>query len=254
MKILTYNMRNWRDDPWSVWESRRTPMVDQFKKFDPDIILLQEVCQAVDNPNPDNSMFCWLHQQLPDYIYFQYADNSQVYYNPNFDNRPENEGLAILSKIPAQSSETIPLGTVADDGNPRICFANYFEHFNSYNCHLSTSEDGRELNIKNFNAAVGVDKIGLINGDLNTTDKDPIFEDLPTWTDLWKVLGPNDGFTFGVPISAQHPLKLDERIDYFLAGAAILKTAKNIGIAMDVQDGSGYYASDHLGVIAEFSV
>ncbi|HEX3047962.1 MAG TPA: endonuclease/exonuclease/phosphatase family protein, partial [Bacillota bacterium] len=137
MKILTYNIRNWRDDPWSVWERRRTQMVDQFQALNPDIILLQEVCQAIKDPNPENSMILWLSQQMPDYIYVQYANNGMTYKNGNFGGREETEGLAILSKIKAPSYKTIPLGpTVKGDGNPRICLAVYFEQFHLYNCHL----------------------------------------------------------------------------------------------------------------------
>ncbi len=251
MKTLTYNMRNWRDDDQSVWERRKTQMLEQMKAHNPEIILLQEVCQAVNDPNPDNSMILWLSQQLPDYGYVQYANNGKLYYNPNFQ-RDEYEGLAILSKIPAKYSEVIQLGTGGDDGNPRICLATYFSEFHLYNCHLSTCEKGRQVNVEAFNNAVGIDEIGMINGDLNAVPKDPIFRSLPTWTDLWNTMGDGDGYTFGVRICAQSTLKLDERIDYFLPGAKFLRWAKSIKVTMDAQDANGYYASDHLGVIAEF--
>lgn len=254
MKTLTYNMRNWRDDPWSVWERRRTQMVDQFTALDPDIILLQEVCWAIDNPSPDNSMILWLSQQLPDYTYVKYADNGMIYLNPNFDDREEREGLAILSKIDAQSYKVIPLGTGGDDGNQRICLAVYFKQFHLYNCHLSTALEGRLINIDKFNAAVGVDEIGMMNGDLNATPYDPIFKKLTTWTDIWEIKGTGKGLTFEVPICNKETKGLYERIDYFLAGSSFLKTARSISIAMDEKDSSGYYSSDHLGVIAEFTV
>lgn len=256
MKILTYNMRNWRDDPWSVWVRRRTQMVDQFTALDlnPDVILLQEVCQAIDNPNPDNSMILWLSQQLPDYTYVKYADNGMIYKNPNFDNREEREGLAILSKINAQSYKVIPLGTGGKDGNTRICLAIYFKQFHLYNCHLSTDEKGREINIDKFNAAVGLDEIGMINGDLNAIPEDPIFKKLTSWTDIWESLGPDKGKTFEVPICDKETRPLYERIDYFLAGANFLKTAQSISVTMNEKDFSGYYSSDHLGVVADFTV
>jgi endonuclease/exonuclease/phosphatase family metal-dependent hydrolase len=253
MKTLTYNMRNWRDDPWSVWERRRIQMVDQFTELDPDIILLQEVCWAVDNQNPDNSMILWLSQQMPDYTYVQNADNGMIYENPNFDNRKEREGLAILSKINAQSFKVIPLGTGGNDGNLRICLAVYFKQFHLYNCHLSTDEVGRQINIKNFNDAVGVDAAGMMNGDLNATPEDPIFKKLTAWTDIWDIKGKGEGLTFEVPICDKPTIGLQERIDYFLAGAEFLKTAQRICTTMKNQDSSGYFSSDHLGVIAEFT-
>jgi endonuclease/exonuclease/phosphatase family metal-dependent hydrolase len=252
MKTLTYNMRNWRDDAWSVWERRRTQMVDQFTALDPDIILLQEVCWAIDNPNPDNSMILWLSQQLPDYTYIRYEDNGMIYNNPNF-NREEREGLAILSKIDAQSHQVIPLGTGGDDGNLRICLAIYFKQFHLYNCHLSTSEEGRLTNIKNFNKAIDVDEIGMINGDLNATPGDPIFKLLPAWTDIWKTMGPDEGFTFEVPIRDKKTT-LDQRIDYFLGSADFLKAAQDITVTMNEKNSSGYYSSDHLGVTANFTL
>jgi len=256
MKTLTYNMRNWRDDPWSVWERRKTQMVDQFRALDPDIILLQEVCWAIDNPSPDNSMILWLSQQLPDYVYVQYADNGKTYQNPNFNNRNEREGLGILSKISALSSKVIPLGTGGGDGNPRICLAVYFEQFHLYNCHLSTTEEGRSINIDKFNAAVGEDEIGMINGDLNAVPDDAIFDKLAAWKwkDIWIVLGSGDGSTFEVPICDKATKGLREGIDYFLAGSVFLKTAQSINVAMKEADSSGYYSSDHLGIIAEFDV
>jgi endonuclease/exonuclease/phosphatase family metal-dependent hydrolase len=254
MKTLTYNMRNWRDDPLSVWKRRKTQMVDQFRALDPDIILLQEVCWAMDNPNPDNSMILWLSQQMPDYIYVQCADNGMIYTNPNFNKRKEREGLGILSKINAQSSKVIPLGTGGGDGNQRICLAVYFDQFHLYNCHLSTTEEGRLINIDNFNAAVGEDEIGMINGDLNATPDDPIFGKLTAWTDIWIVMGSGDGSTFEVPIRDKTTIGLREGIDYFLAGADFLKTARSISVTMKEEDSFGYYSSDHLGVIAEFAV
>lgn len=257
MKILTYNIRNWRDDKAKVWKRRRAPMVEQFTDVNPDIILLQEVCWVENDPNPDNSMILWLSEQMPEYANIRYADNGMAYYNPNFS-RYEREGLAVLSKVDIKENRVIELGTggldEGGDGNNRICLAVYFDQFNLYNCHLSTDPDGRLNNIKKFNAEIGVDDKGMMNGDLNTTPDDPIFTELAGWTDLWKVGGSGDGFTFGVPTWRKSTFtKPTERIDYFMAGANFLDLFGDIKVTMDEKSCRGFYSSDHLGVVSEFA-
>lgn len=97
IKVITFNILS----DLSLWEIRREMLVNQLVELSPDIIALQEVAL------PDNPII-WLVDQLVQRSVR--SDRYEVFLSPKTGSWGAEEGIAILSRIPIKSNESISLG------------------------------------------------------------------------------------------------------------------------------------------------
>lgn len=97
LKVVTINMLS----DLSRWDERRVLMVNQLADLSPDIVALQEVSL------PENPA-AWIAKQLGQRS--SNASRYEVYLCPKSGFWGKNEGIAILSRIPADTHECILLG------------------------------------------------------------------------------------------------------------------------------------------------
>jgi len=101
---------------------------------------------------------------------------------------------------------------------------------------FETISNGNYLLAGDFNMEPG-------SGPINLLYQSPDFVDM--WFRIWGTQAP--GLTF----PASRPIK---RIDYVFVSPAISKGALSITTCGNIPDSTGVYASDHLGLIASFSI
>lgn len=111
MKLISLNLAGFRD-----WQSRQQSIIDFIAREDPDVLLLQEV--KYDPKWSAYSQSMLLNKLLPIPLPFTQTTVSK-FYQPS-SGAAFREGLAVLSKLPIASSESLVLTKQADDKHPRI--------------------------------------------------------------------------------------------------------------------------------------
>lgn len=111
MKLISLNLAGFSD-----WQLRQQRIVDFIAREDPDLLLLQEV-----QYDPEWSVYSQsvlLNRLLPVPLPFTQSTVSK-FYQPS-SGTAFREGLAVLSKLPIISSESLVLTKQIDDKHPRI--------------------------------------------------------------------------------------------------------------------------------------
>lgn len=88
--VATLNLLN----DLTQWPDRAPLVVDELRRLQPDLIALQEVALPANNAQ-------WLADQVGGY---------SIYLSPKAGKHGRREALAILSRLPVESHETLPLG------------------------------------------------------------------------------------------------------------------------------------------------
>lgn len=109
MKIMTLNLQGYFD-----WDDRADRIVRHIKREDPDVILFQEVVYL-----PEESAYTQvsLLNRVLKYP-FQHASVTRLQPSPHYENY--REGLAILSRLPIATTESLILERAIDDPHNRI--------------------------------------------------------------------------------------------------------------------------------------
>jgi endonuclease/exonuclease/phosphatase family metal-dependent hydrolase len=246
VKVLTLN--TWHKG--GPWQERWRVIFDGIRRHQPDVIALQEVFDAA-----------W-SDTIADRAGYRYRSLPAS----------TASGLVLLSRVPVFSSELYTLST-------RSPFEDYHRYLlwveivwngaalHLFDAHLSwhpqdqatrTAQVGevwRRLSEKGV-----ADK--LLMGDLNATpDSEEIRRLLreSRLVDTFAAVNPGDaGITWDRRnsfTSEQKPTTPDRRIDYILVGGnRLVRSLSSCRIVFDTAGTNGVFASDHYGILAEFSL
>lgn len=132
------------------------------------------------------------------------------------------------------------------------------EQFRFINTHLETlipivaEAQAEELLTGPANTSLRV----ILVGDFNSTPDTPVYRDLlqARFVDAWTQTHPADlGYTWGE--TTETTRVFDQRIDYVFANGGIqVESASLIGTDPAFHTNSGYYPSDHLGLLVTFDL
>lgn len=246
MKVLTLN--TWQER--GPWKERWEVTFEGLKTFQPDLIFFQEIF----NPN-------WIKE-----ISIRIKFASAVYHDAA-------SGLALFSRYPCINSGSIMLkGQSSREDYRRYLLFGKFQTetgiFFAFNTHLSwmleddkvRAEQTSEI-AKVVREMAGSDE-SLIAGDFNTVAWAPEIRSLTSeygFSDVYQTLNPDvSGLTWThdnfYTREGRYPLP-DRRIDYIFSHQAgkLFDCPQSAQVVFDTPDSRGILASDHYGVLAEFS-
>jgi len=256
LTIVSLNMLHGFPDFRDLGE-RLDQMVDHLSLYNPDLILLQEVPWTSQKGNAARI----LSEKLGlNYIFYRANGNRQVIF---FE-----EGEAILSRYPLEAPDSLEL-------EPQVGF---FEHrvalhavvttpqgkYDVFVTHLTNKEpDDNYLQARSLLKFVDTSEEGIkiIAGDFNASEHSKqIVELSEKWVDAYRTANPKQsGFTCCYENRAKADKnQLGKRIDYFfisgdeLEGITIEKM--DVLLPLQAEDGSGYWFSDHAGLLLEIQV
>jgi endonuclease/exonuclease/phosphatase family metal-dependent hydrolase len=245
MKVLTLN--TWQKS--GPWQERWRVVVEGMRHYQPDVIAFQEVFDA-DWRDTIANRAGYPYRAVP---------------------APTASGLVLLSRVPIFASELYVLST-------RSPFENYNRYLlwaeiawqggalHLFNVHLSWQPQDqvtRRAQVREACRHVS-EKRGaarLLMGDLNAT---PDSEEIrwllseSKFVDTFAAMNPSHaGITWDRrnPFTCeQKPATPDRRIDYILAaGDPLVSSLLSCRVVFNEPDANGIFASDHYGVLAEFS-
>ncbi len=246
MKILTLN--TWNNS--GPWQQRWRVILEGIARYQPDIIAFQEVFDTT-----------W-RDTIADRAAYPYRASAPS----------TASGLVLLSRMPVIRSElyTLPTQSPFEDYRRYVLWAEVASErgmLQLFGAHLSWHPQDQATRMaqvqevwRRISEKPGPDK--LLTGDLNAT---PDSEEI-RW--LLRQSGLVDTFAAVNPHSAgvtwdrqnsftseQKPTTPDRRIDYILAtGDRLVRSLVSSRIVFDRPGDSGIFASDHYGVLAEFSL
>jgi endonuclease/exonuclease/phosphatase family metal-dependent hydrolase len=248
LRVLTLNINYYveKHGPWSV---RKNLIRTALQSSEADIIALQAVAK---DPGVEEGLdqATQLSRLLPEYrhVFFQAAATHP-------DGR--EEGSAILSRLPFAACEALKLTRRPnlDDQTERALLHARFDlpagPLHLFNAHFSWIE---EQTSDNLDQAIpymrAFEGMGLLVGDLNTPSTSRLLERFRQagWTDAWAELHPHEeGLTF----ESNQP---SIRIDYAWLNASLKPYLQSIEIVKTGREAEGERLSDHLGLLASFSV
>jgi endonuclease/exonuclease/phosphatase family metal-dependent hydrolase len=248
MKIATLNLRHHSDR----WQERFPLVVETLLDANADLVGLQEVSIKVGPKNQAQLIadaINTLSKQLP-YL---------VYFSPTREVTKDQEGIAILSRLPAESFESIALPgpwrvaqriTVRQEGR-LLCFANTHLHH----------EPWRDETIRLPQATALMDWVNaltcpcVISGDFNAEpDSATILKIKQSHCSAYESVHDSEpDFTYPTPLVVPAPAHTNT-IDYlFYSPDALQVTAcEKIGTQSAAHDPT-LYLSDHYGLCAEMA-
>jgi endonuclease/exonuclease/phosphatase family metal-dependent hydrolase len=246
MKIATLNLRHHSDR----WEERFPLVVDTLLKSNADLIGLQEVSIKV-GPKNQAQLIAEAVNALSNYPPYQ------VYFTPTREATKDQEGIAILSRLPAESFESIALPgpwrvaqriTVRQEGR-LLCFANTHLHH----------EPWRDESIRLQQAIALMDWINaqsnacVISGDFNAEpDSATIVQIKQSHRSAYEsVHGSEPDLTYPTPLVVPAPAHTNT-IDYlfYSPDAFQVIACEKIGTQSAPHDPT-LYPSDHYGLCSE---
>jgi len=257
MKVLTFNLRNYTDDHWK----ERLPYIAQIIcQLDPDVAAFQEVRGENDDLCCQN-MAQQVRALCPGYL--SLITIPAMCYG----SQDVWEGLSIMSRwtVADWLYQQLTWKSGDIDKNRRVMvWAKFLANGQALwvsNNHFAVPNDPdqQERNVTEVLTALSDVANGpaLLVGDLNAMPDSEVWKtiDGAGWTDLWVELRPNeDGGTYPTEPTPQHSA-LEERIDYLWANPAFMDAAKDVSVQrvfMKKDPATGLFASDHVGVLAEF--
>ncbi len=254
MKCMTLNIWNFQRS----WTRRRQIIAALIRDHQPDVVALQETRHDI--------RFQWGQGQAEQIAlltnYHQTWIVGQVYFPfPRVD-----EGLTILTRTPPlriMMRRLTRTRRLRGDGNQRVCLgvalATEGGEFHYYNTHFSLNPRARELNaleVMRFIREHSGNLPSVVVGDLNTGPDTPPIRFLVgdhelegeagDFTDCWPAVHPGEP---GYSYASWHPVR---RIDFMLA-RNLLQPPVSVELVGD-RAVDGVYASDHIGILAEFAL
>ncbi|HEY8543849.1 MAG TPA: endonuclease/exonuclease/phosphatase family protein [Acidimicrobiales bacterium] len=260
------------------WDRRRHEVVAWLDRLDPDVVCLQEIWEADDQPCTAE----WLVEHAGGRARWDWRFGGHPMPEPLWPDRTLRFGSAILTRWPVERHELISLPYDADHPDPRFRFQNELLHVRSagvdvYSTHLSaaplqaynrrrevvaideairaTSDAAAPLPpvlCGDFNAEPGADEIRFL-GALTDIDGHWAY-----YRDAWAAAGnPGPGITADPHTNpACRALNVPpKRIDYVFLGDAFLRPngAGQVRRAELVFDEplTGILASDHYGLVVD---
>lgn len=256
LRIASLNIANYDDH--AHWMQRRSLIIDELARLQPDIIALQEVrynseheSTAETHLNAAEQIFVGL-QQRGLYLNASITTERGMHYRALADT-PFWEGLSVIASIPVIESGKRRFAHLHNsfDNNRRILQYLLLNWADREICLLHTHYTfdmlGLEHNIAETLmvyrrvAALPV----VLMGDMNVTPDAPEFRLLKDkhFSDVWNHLHP------GLPGSTYPTINPIQRIDYIWANPAALTMVKDIALWADKPDAEGLYCSDHIGLV-----
>jgi endonuclease/exonuclease/phosphatase family metal-dependent hydrolase len=246
MKIATLNLRHHNDR----WEERFPLVVDTLLHANADLVGLQEVSIKV-GPKDQAQLIADAINARSNQLHYK------VYFTPTREVTQDQEGIAILSRLPVESFESIALPgpwrvaqriTVRQEGR-LLCFANTHLHH----------EPWRDESIRLPQAAALMEWVNgqpcpsVISGDFNAEpDSTTILHIKQSHCSAYEsVHGTEPNLTYPTPLVVPLPAHTNT-IDYlFYSPDALQVTAcEKIGTQSAPLDPT-LYPSDHYGLCAE---
>ena len=229
-------------------------IAEAIRRFDPDIVCLQEVPWA---PGLGSASEYLANNLGYNYLYLPVNGNRWTILF--------SEGEAILSRYPLTDYTFHEL-------RPR---AGFFEHRAALHAIAQTPWGGLHIvsthltngdSVTNRDQAASLaafvseymDGIGIVAGDFNAEENSPQIKDLShTWLDIYRIIHPNgDGFTCCIDDLMSGPEEtLEERIDYIFLVPALDRSPEVIDSQRVLDqafatDKGWQWASDHVGLTA----
>jgi endonuclease/exonuclease/phosphatase family metal-dependent hydrolase len=246
VKVLTLN--TWHKS--GPWQQRWQVILEGIRDHQPDVIAFQEVFDTA-----------W-RDIIADRAGYRYRASPA----------PTPSGLVLLSRFPIFHAELCALSTQSpfEDCKRYVLWAEIAAQggaIDFFDAHLSWHPQDRATRMAQVQevwrcvgAKAGADK--LLMGDLNAT---PDSEEI-RWllheaglVDTFAAVNPSRaGITWDRRnsfTSEQKPATPDRRIDYILAaGKRLVRSLSSCRIVFNEPGSNGIFASDHYGVLAEFSL
>jgi endonuclease/exonuclease/phosphatase family metal-dependent hydrolase len=249
----------------SRWEERRQVLVAGLAEIRPDLIALQEVSLQIRNAN-------WLAEQL---------DIPNIHISQKTGNSSENEGIAILSRLPVEEQATLDLitqGRVAQyvqvrlDGRSLV-FANCHLYWQPGDSEERTEQVERMLD---WLEAIPGNPALVICGDFNATPESSSVQRMKArrYHSTYAIAhGREPDYTSPTPLPRSKRFLLRTlfrylsdvslkdfsptwrgTLDYIFVNNAL--HVKNCRLALDRPAASNpkLYASDHFGLVAELEI
>ena len=246
MKVLTLNTWN-KSGPW---QERWRVILEGIRRHQPDIIGFQEVFDSA-----------W-RDAIADRAAYPYRASAP----------PAASGLVLLSRMPITRSELCTLSTQSPFENYRryVLWAEVASERGTlqvFDVHLSWHPQDQPTRMaqvqdvwRYVSEKPGPDK--LLMGDLNATPDSAEIRWFLHHCRLVDTFGAVNPHSAGVTwdrrnsfTSEQKPTTPDRRIDYILAaGDRLLRSLVSARVVFDEPGATGIFASDHYGVLAEFSL
>lgn len=239
LRVVTLNLYHDKDE----WPKRRTQIVEEFKRLQPDVIALQEVLQHEGLTNQAE----WLATQLGYQWHFVSTDPAD---------QTRRYGNAVLTRHPILKRSQKPLQPLDDsrtaafvriDADGRLV--------NVYATHLHWTDQGGAVrtqqiaDLMKYIAATSENIPSLVAGDFNATAESPELAALREgFVDTYGPLHPQADVTSRSTLNLKYfaPKRIDhvffQRDAFTPVGATIL---------FNQPDAQGVWASDHFGMFAE---
>ena len=235
--LVTFNLYHDRDD----WPRRRVQVVDEFRRLQPDAIVLQEVLQHESLPN----QAAWLARELGYQWRFVTTDP------PSHKRR---YGMALLTRHPLiEEGETLlhPLEDHRTAGFVRLLVDG--RPLNLYFTHLYWAPDGAAIRAQQvadllaYVEATAGDAPSVLAGDFNAEADAPELAALQAgWEDAWRRLHPHADAMASSTLNPAY-FSVPARVDHvFLPGGRAQPLEARLLFAEP--DAQGVWASDHRGV------
>lgn len=251
------------------WEKRKGLIVEAIKSINPDLIAFQEVLQEKNQNTAE--------------VISSELKNYKVYFYPEMGHKERTSGIAILSKLPVEASHLLKLSRYMEDpldrGNKLFgCIEVKFKNEGLVfgNTWLALSEQAQLRTIRDISffleEQIGIEnKICIIGGDLNNSNKKPINEikmigkrgmvsawekvnnkKIATWptsekmfVKSWKEKHPNKELDFKI---------IPQKIDYIFVTKSEQIKIKQCGLFANVSDSNGIFPSDHIGLFCDIQI
>lgn len=256
LTVMSLNMLHGFPDFRDLGE-RLDQMADYFSLYNPDLILLQEVPWT---SQYGNSARVLAEKLGLNYLYYRANGNRQAIY---FE-----EGEAILSRYPLREPDSLELEPQAGFFEHRVALHGVIwapqGKIDVFVTHLTNKKS--DTNFLQANSLINfVDNsraaLKIIGGDFNASEgSDQILLLSENWVDAYRATNPGKpGFTCCYENrELAGEVQLDDRIDYvFVAGKEADRiTIRKMDVLLPLQseDGSGYWFSDHAGLLLEIQV
>lgn len=249
LRIITLN--TWQER--GPWQERWEIIFEELKKYDADIVGLQEVF---------NMDFAAEIHKRSGY--------------PSLVTSGQNSGLVFLSKHQAVESECLTYVTKSNQEDYfRYALYALFDvagkKIAAFNTHLSWKLNDDQIRleqVKELNHFIRKKAMfwglawkypAFLMGDFNSEANKPAVKAvLKEWVDTYNILNPNDlGLTWDNrnPFAARASDRMPERrIDYIFCGPTLRNKVRSSKIVFNQPNGWGTFASDHFGVMTEIEL
>eukprot|EP00759_Apiculatamorpha_spiralis_P052840 PhF_6_TR6033/c0_g1_i2/m.8708 len=282
LKLMAFNSANYDDH--EGWTTRLELILDGIQQEAPDVICLSEIRLNPDSPyssanyqNMAEQILMGLNNRglyngakvvVTPFMYYPIVGYQEEYACPKSLSKDQQthywEGLAVISKLPVGQSGQLymPKPATGTDLNFRgtqhvvVTLPDGVNQLHVFNTHFGLDQGTLDYNAKatlSYMApyVTGTNALSVLVGDMNADPTNNAIRSLKFagLADVWAQLNPKDP---GYTIPSDSP---STRIDYIWASRSVSKGAQTMQLMYTKPDPTtGLYASDHLGVVATFTI